>query len=338
MVSKALPEGSLLKGGKNVYRIESVLIVDGQGFAYKAKALVSENGQTLEVPVVVREQMMVRCSSRGEDGITVVTPEDLVPTVKSCLESFIYASREREKLSELSPWIINVLDIFAANNTFYYVVDYLDGETFAEYVERMGGHLTFEQARKVLSPIFDAVMIMHRHRALHTDIHPGHIRFVSRGGATIPVLFSLYNTLHFTDSGLQRWTLPMMACSEGFAPPEQYFEIDHFSPQIDIYALGAMLVFALSGKRLPDSRKVTEELVRSYLPPSLPEMIVQAILNALDHDLTRRTSTITKFRTDLGTFQGVVKPDHSLSLIDEVRSNAENRSILDRILHFFHVR
>ena len=95
------------------------------------------------------------------------------------------------------------------------------------------------------------------------------------------MLFSLYATMHFSDRGVMRWALPPMTCEEGFAPPEQYNAIDHFCPQIDIYALASMVVFCLSGNILPDSRKLTEEMVRETLPPTIPETIVSALLNAL---------------------------------------------------------
>lgn len=181
MVSeKSLAPGTVIKGVKHSYRVVGVLRSDGQGFTYKTVVSVCRSGSVVEVPVVVREHMMVRCSSRGADGMTVITPDDIAPTVNSCLEAFIRACRERINLSRGCPWIINVIETFHANNTYYYVVEYLDGDTLEEYVRDMGGRLTFEQTRKVLSPIFDAVIALHNHRAVHADIHPRHVRFVKR--------------------------------------------------------------------------------------------------------------------------------------------------------------
>ncbi len=318
MVSeKSLAPGTVIKGVKHSYRVVGVLRSDGQGFTYKTVVSVCRSGSVVEVPVVVREQMMVRCSSRGADGMTVITPDDIAPTVNSCLEAFIRACRERINLSRGCPWIINVIETFHANNTYYYVVEYLDGDTLEEYVRDMGGRLTFEQTRKVLSPIFDAVIALHNHRAVHADIHPRHVRFVKREREKIPVLFSLYATMHFSDRGVMRWALPPMTCEEGFAPPEQYNAIDHFCPQIDIYALASMVVFCLSGNILPDSRKLTEEMVRETLPPTIPETIVSALLNALHPDQSVRTLTVPKFREELGAFQRSAL-SQARTLIDEM--------------------
>lgn len=195
-----------------------------------------------------------------------------------------------------------MIETFAANNTYYYVVEYLDGQTLREYVESHGGYLSVEEARQVLSPIFDAVRTLHRHHVMHTDIHPGHIRLVRTGKELTPVLFSLYSTLHFSEDGLQEWVLPAMNCEEGYAPPEQYGAIDHFYPQTDVYAMAATLVYVLSGRSLPDSRTITEEAIRDTLPPALPETLAQAIINALEPDVKQRTSSISNFREELREF------------------------------------
>lgn len=303
MPEKSLAPGTVIQGVKYAYKVVSLLRSDGQGFTYKTVITVGTGNHKREVPMVVREQMMARCSSRAADGVTVVTPDDIAPTVDCCLKAFIQASQERAKVAADCPWLINVIEMFPANNTYYYVVEYLDGMTLTEYVRSQGGRLTFQQAKQVLSPIFDAARTMHRHHVLHTDIHPGHIRFIKTAKGMTPVLFSLYSTLHFSDKGLQEWSLPAMNCEEGFAPPEQYGTIDHFYPQTDVYALAATLVYALSGMRLPDSRTITEEAVRATLPPALPETLVSAIINALEPDVNRRTLTVTNFREELKEFQ-----------------------------------
>lgn len=302
MPEKALTPGTVIRGEKHTYKVVSLLRSDGQGYTYKTVVKVGTGSHVREVFMVVREHMMARCSYRGADGMTVETPDDIAPTVVACMKAFARASHERAKVTADSPWLIGVIEAFAANNTYYYVVEYLDGQTLREYVESHGGHLSVEETRRILSPIFDAVRTLHRHHVMHTDIHPGHIRLIRTGKELTPVLFSLYSTLHFSDDGLQEWVLPAMNCEEGYAPPEQYGAIDHFYPQTDVYALAATLVYALSGRSLPDSRTVTEDAIRDTLPPALPETLAQAIINALDPDVKQRTSSISNFREELREF------------------------------------
>ena len=303
MPEKALAPGTVIQDVKPSYKVVSLLRSDGQGYTYKTVVKTGTPGHEKEIFMVVREHMMARCSSRGEDGMTVVTPDDIAPTVASCREAFMQVSRERAKVAADCPWLIGVIETFEANDTYYYVAEFLDGVTLREYVQANGGRLTYEQARLWLSPVLDAVLTLHRNHVLHTDIHPGHIRFVKNGKGLSPVLFSLYSTLHFGDKGLQEWSLPAMNCEEGYAPPEQYGHIDHFYPQTDVYAVAATLVYALSGKSLPDSRTITEQAIRDTLPPALPESLMQALISALDPDLNRRTASISKFRDDLLEFR-----------------------------------
>lgn len=305
MLTKALKEGSVIHGEKYDYRVTKILDVDGQGYTYKTMATDKANPEAEEQPMVVREQMMSRCCDRGEDGMTVVYEEDVAPTVESCLDSFIFACQERQKISKACRSVVDVKETFHANNTYYYAVEFLEGETFGEYVEKMGGRLTFNQAREALLPIFEALRTMHRHQALHTNITPKNVRFRVKGDHHEPVLYNLYSSLHFTDNGMQRWTLPSMNCEPGFAPPEQYREIKHFMPQVDIFSLAALIVYAFSGKRLPESPKLTEKDIRESIPSDIPDHAVLALLNALDPDMSKRTGTVTMFREEMDAFFSV---------------------------------
>ncbi|MCI9285939.1 MAG: hypothetical protein HFJ91_09195, partial [Muribaculaceae bacterium] len=118
----SISSGTLLKGGRQPYGILSCLRRDGMGYTYRAEA-IRPNGST--IPVIIREQFMPMCSTRADDGVTVVTPEDVAPTVDTFLKAFIKASEERRKVSLMCPSIIRILDTFHANGTYYYVVEYL---------------------------------------------------------------------------------------------------------------------------------------------------------------------------------------------------------------------
>lgn len=334
MLEKALAPGTIIKGAKNSYKVTDVLRSNGQGFTYKVTATVGVGSRARQVSMVMREHMMVRCSDRGDDGMTVVTAEDIAPTVEGCLRSFSYASEERANVAEKCTWLIDVIDIFEANNTYYYVAEYLDGPTLKEYVESKGGRLTYEEAREVLSPIFDATRVLHANHILHTSITPKHIKFVKTAKGMTPVLFSLYDSMHFGERGMESWMLPVMSCAEGYAPPEQYSIVEHFYPQIDVYALAAVLVYALTGTDLPDSRTLTPDMVREILPSALPETLVSAIINALDPDVNQRTASVTNFREELKEFNVQSHKDarvKSRELTAEQEDDRESFSLVDSL-------
>lgn len=307
-IEKALPIGAVVHGVFCDYEIIDYMVQDGFGILYKAKGVRDTSGgapgkgaKAGDNYFVVREFFMFRCSSRGEDGCTVVTPDDIRPTVENFKNAFYTASRRCAKVSIGNPNIINVIENVAQNDTLYYVVEYLDGETLEEYILREGPR-SISESRELLTPVLQAVQHLHRSHIMHTDIYPRHIRFVTSAGKRVPVLFSLYASRHFDDEGNPVWPTAIVVCRTGYAPPEQYRNIDHFSPQADIYALAATIVFVLSGKHLPDSRRLTERDIRATLPPTLPETMIGTLLHALQPDYTCRPSSISSFMDELVEF------------------------------------
>lgn len=294
---KSLKPGKVLDEGKYTITIMNLLGADSQGFSYRATATTKESRPRTR-DIVVREFFMTFCSDRGDDGKTVVTGEDILPTVMKCKEQFREASKERMRISGHNPALINVLDTFEANDTCYYVVEWLEGQTLEEYVNEHGP-LTLDETRHILGPIYRAAAHMHTSHALHTDIYPGHVRFTRHSGENKPVLFSLYSTIHFDDEGNPKWYLQNTKCRPGYAPPEQYREISHFLPQADVYSLAATTVFCLTGNHLPDSRELSDDKLRDYMPPTLPETYTSALLHALSHDFTERTESVTGVFDDM---------------------------------------
>ncbi len=318
METRALKKGCILKSEKHTYQICDLLRVDGMGFTYKATVVKRDDNNGPEY-VVIREHFMPHCSSRGADDMSVETPEEIAPTVQSCLASFQKSSHDRMQVSKACPSIIDVYEVFPANNTYYYVVEFLDGPTLEEYVKEKGS-LTYQEAKEVLSPIFQAVRTMHSYYLIHNTIHPRHIRFLNQNGKNYPVLFSLYSTIGFDEQGMRQWNLPVMSCEDGFAPPELYQSMDHFSPTIDIYSLAATVVFSLSGRSLPPAPEVTEEIIRATLPPETPENRVQALINALNPDPSQRTQSITIFREELSGFYNKNQRKTRLEIEEEQQS------------------
>lgn len=329
----ALPVGTIVSGGKHHYRIKDYLRCDCQGFLYRAQICFEQPDEAHphSGEIVLREQFMGLCSTRGADGQRVETEPDLAPTVEDCLNVFKQASQQRYAIACDMPNIINVEECFEANNTYYYAVDYLDGETLEEYVKRHGP-FSVEESYEIMAPLLQAVEHIHAFHTIHAAITPQHIRFVKRpDGKTIPVLFHLYASIHFNDRGFPNWNVPYLSCHDGYAPPEQYRMIDHFCPQTDIFSLAAVLVYMQTGRPLPKSLLITEKIIRDHLPPALPETYVNALVNALQPQIENRTSSVTAFREGLMSyflFRPRFKPADERSLTSYLSWGATKSSLL----------
>lgn len=321
-----------MKGGKYPIEITELLSYNSQGFLYAGKVLTPKGQKNPGIDnVVVREHFMYYCSDRGEDGCSVMTQEDTAPTVEDCLNNFKQASELRRQIAIGNSAIVDVLDCFGENNTYYYIVEYLKGETFEEYINRMGP-ISLDEVRALLGPILRAAAHFHILQALHSDIHPRHIRFKSDKDHKKLSLFNLYTTIHFDEEGRRLWSIQNTNCREGYAPPEQYYEIENFLPQIDVYALAATLVFALSGKHLPDSRTITEEIVRSTLPPTLPENYVSALVHSLNPDYTNRTVSVTGFFDEIKHSEESRQRHFGLAKETDIKSEETSNGLMMKIM------
>ncbi len=141
--------------------------------------------------------------------------------------------------------IVNVIDLFSENQTEYMVMDFLPGGSLQEYVDKHGP-LQVSEAVKRISEVANALHYMHRQKLCHFDVKPGNVMLNGQGESVL-IDFGLSKRYH--DNNLQSSSVLFMGTSEGYAPLEQYTDsVESFSPQTDVYALGATLFFLLTGK------------------------------------------------------------------------------------------
>ena len=117
-----LTQGTLLHGG--TYKIEEVLGQGSFGITYLAEHT------KLAKKVAIKEFFMKELNSRSEDGsITGMSDGSLS---QSYCQKF---QKEAINLSHLDhPNIVRVTDSFSENGTFYYVMDYIEGQNLNDYV------------------------------------------------------------------------------------------------------------------------------------------------------------------------------------------------------------
>ena len=152
-------------------------------------------------------------------------------------------------------------------------MEYIEGESLAAYVSKHGA-LSEEQTRALMWPILDAMSHLHRQRICHLDIKPGNIMLGREENGDIrPVLIDFGLSKHYDNTGRPTTTVNTLGVSEGYSPREQYSGISSFSPQSDIYALGATLYYCLTGQTPRSSLLVRDGELAAELPADVsPEM------------------------------------------------------------------
>ncbi len=280
------------------YQIESILGQGGFGITYRA--VQTSLGRT----VAIKEFFMKDYCERAEDSTRVTMgTQSSREMVTRYREKFEKEARTLAKLEH--PHIVRVIDVFQENNTSYYVMEYAEGASLKQQVDERGP-LSEAKAVSYIHQVADALRYLHGQHICHLDIKPANILTKANGDA---VLADFGLAKQYDEDGGETSTTPV-GKSKGYAPPEQYRTggVKSFSPETDIYALGATLYFLLTGKTPPESVLLNEESLDVF--PLSPNM-AQAVQAAMQ---LRRAD-----RATLDAFEKLLnkKPEQPESIKDE---------------------
>lgn len=229
-----LKEGILLQGGK--YRIVRFISSGGFGCTYEAEHVMFRKR------VAIKEFFVKDFCGRDENTalVTVETTNKRGLIDKMKLK-FIDEARSLFDLHHQG--IVRVTDIFEENNTAYYVMDYIDGKSLKEIVDKEGA-LSEVRALGYIRQVADALGYVHAHNRLHLDIKPSNIMIDGNDHA---ILIDFGTSKQYDEVNGEN-TSTLLGHTPGYAPPEQIGnDLVTFTPTTDIYALGATLYKLLSG-------------------------------------------------------------------------------------------
>lgn len=201
--------------------------------------------------------------------------------------------REVRATAELSHW--NTIEIYdygrSETGTFYYVMEYLPGLNLAELVQRFGP-LPPERVIHLLTQTCEGLYEAHQAGLIHRDIKPGNIFAAKRGGK--------HDVAKLLDFGLVRAIHPgvdesatqdgLIAGSPLYMPPEQALADGEPDARSDIYSLGAVAYFLLTGRPPFLGQKPMQVLVAhardpvtppSRFRPEVPADLEQVVLRCL---------------------------------------------------------
>lgn len=176
------------------------------------------------------------------------------------------------------PNLPRIIDCWNDSEAVNVVMEWLDGETLEERVARLGP--SADLAREAVAQVGRAVDVLHgglgaEAPVIHRDLKPANVMVVG-GEQGIPATYVLI------DLGIARtWREGATADTarlgtRSYAPPEQ-FGFGQTSVRSDVYALGAILYFCLTGED-PAAGKTADELAREKgLPAELAAVVARAM-------------------------------------------------------------
>ncbi len=254
---------------RNRYRIEETIAQGGMGTIYRAI------DETLGIVAAIKENL--------------ATNEDAAAQFH----------REANILAGVRhPNLPRVTDHFSIpEQGQYLVMDYIPGEDLRERIDRQGP-ISEEEAITMAVDVCDALDYLHHSRPpiVHRDIKPGNIKITPEG----QVYLVDFGLAKIAASG-QATTTGAQALTPGYAPPEQYGQ--GTNPLSDIYALGATLYAALTGKIPEDglSRMLNTASLTSLrkINPNISQKAADAIEKAMSVEPGRRFQSAGEFKSAL---------------------------------------
>ena len=283
-----LQAGTILHG---TYKIEKILGQGSFGITYLAEHT------NLGKKVAIKEFFMKELNSRDEDGsITGMSDSSLS---QNYCQKF---KKEAINLSRLDhPNIVRVTDSFSENGTFYYVMDFIEGQNLNDYIK--SHYIDEAEAVSIIKSVADALIYMHEEKhMLHLDLKPGNVMRRNSDGHVFLIDFGL--SKHYSTDGQPETSTTIGLGTAGYAPIEQGNKAKNgeFRPTIDVYALGATFYKLLTRETPPPASDLVsdDELLENKLrEKGVSDNLIKVVTEAMCPNVRRRTQSIREFRDAL---------------------------------------
>ena len=207
-------------------------------------------------------------------------------------ERFLREARTAAKLSH--PHIIPIFTVDEVGEFVFFAMAYVAGETLTERVVRRGP-LAPSEAARVLREIAWALAYAHSQGLVHRDVKPDNIMLEEASGRGLVADFGIAGQVRGA-AGLDGGEV---IGTPEFMSPEQALG-EHVDARSDLYALGVVGFFALSGKLPFEAGKAAEVLAKQVtepapplasVAPGVPRRIAQAIDRCLAKDPADRPAS-----------------------------------------------
>ena len=143
--------------------------------------------------------------------------------------------------------IVLVHSFFLENATAYIVMEYVEGITLHEFLDRRGGKISYIEIMEIINPVMDALRKVHAAGILHRDISPDNIYITQNGKVKLLDFGSARYTPGERDKSLSVLFKP------GYAPLEQYQTRGEQGAWTDVYGVAATIYRGLTGKTPPEA-------------------------------------------------------------------------------------
>jgi len=251
---------------------------------------------------------------RCDVALKVINPQFL--SSDTARQRFVREARAAAQLRH--PNVATVFHLGSSADGYFYVMEYVDGETVESRIRREG---TFrpELALQITGQVVRALIAAERQKLVHRDIKPSNIMLVNEADDHLLVKVIDFGLAKSFEPSLEKSvtvTLGGFVGTPHFASPEQLEERET-DARSDIYSLGATLWYMLVGR--PPYEGSMASVIHQHLGSELPTDVLLSFSPKLA-DLLRRM--LAKKPGD--RFQTPVELKQSL---DDILADAESKEL-----------
>src|SRR5216110_1602458 len=206
-------------------------------------------------------------------------------------ERFLREARTAAKLSH--PNIIPIHAVEEIGEFVFFAMAYVEGETLTDRV-RNRGPMAPSEASRVLRDVAWALAYAHGQGVVHRDVKPDNI-LLENGGRVLVADFGIASAV----AGAGALSTGEVVGTPEFMSPEQALG-EPVDARSDLYALGVVGYFALSGALPFEGAQATEVLAKqatepppplSSVVPGVPRRLARAVEQCLEKDPADRPRT-----------------------------------------------
>lgn len=145
--------------------------------------------------------------------------------------------------------IIMILGSGSAGSAFYFVMEYCEGGSVADYMAAQGGRLTPAVAMPIMLQALDGLAFAHTKGIVHRDLKPSNILLTGTPSRPVAKLADLGLAKNFDKAGFSGMTVTgSYAGTPLFMPKEQLTNFKYVKPVTDVWSMGATFYNMLTGQ------------------------------------------------------------------------------------------
>ena len=217
-------------------------------------------------------------------------------------ERFIREARTAAKLTH--PHIVPLYSFGQAEDTLFYIMGFVDGESLEDRLKRTG-RLGSSEARRILAELADALEYAHSNGVVHRDIKPDNILIDRASGRAILTDFGIAKV---AAGGMTITRTGMIVGTPLYMSPEQAAGDREVDGRTDLYSLGVIGYRMLTGRPPFEGASIQDLFVKqatqSPLPidtldGNIPVELVTAVMRCLEKDPSQRWPAAAAFQRAL---------------------------------------